>query len=187
MLTLQATGMQEFIKEVDTFSLTMRPKIMEVLRGLSFSILHYLVDNTPQWSGNAVYNWNWSVGSEDFSVDNSLSVINQDHGGTPEFKIHDTFAILANLHRQAGANATVIPFGVPIYISNAARDYDFNAYIARVEANPGEYLREINEGGHMVQKTVDFFSGGSLLLTDVQELYLQTLRINDFSNLGRIP
>lgn len=131
----------------------------DMYRGICVDVFHYVVRNTPQWSGNAAANWNMGVGHRDTTYDTTLKVEQfaqaaadgAKHGafGKPSFEKGDAPAMLTAVGRNSG-RPEQIQLGMPVYITNYARNLAGETYISRLEENPNDFLRPVNRPGHMV-------------------------------------
>jgi len=66
---LKATNAVEFISGLGAATAAMEKEATEVFRGFCVSVLFDILEENPQWSGNAVANWNFSTGNPDATTD----------------------------------------------------------------------------------------------------------------------
>ena len=165
---IQLKGASEFIKGIDSWLEETETQLNWVFRGFCVVLFHNLALNTPQWSGNAASNWRLSVDTLDTSVDTNLLQANVGSSnrvaqgrqggyfgrgwGPPLFSKGDPYAVQMAVARNKG-NDTPIKLESTVFISNSSESLSGKAYIQMLEDNPGNFLRAVNEPGHMVRDT----------------------------------
>jgi hypothetical protein len=182
------------IKNAEEFKTGLRAKLLEMkktcdeaYRGFVVATFHRVAMETPQWTGNAVSNWNLSVGLPDLHVDTTLKSTHYatDHGrrklGAPGQK-GDGRAIQRAVKRNRGRD-TNVKVERSVYLTNAAENLRHNSYIQMLEENPNGFLRRVNNPGHMVEYTVNSVNGvGPMSLATFKALTV--LKLGNLSNTG---
>lgn len=179
---LEFTNLQEFLDELTLEISSVNSEVTEVFRGFCVVAFHKVVMTTPQWTGNAAANWNFSVGAEDTSVDFSYkdTADSKEWGEEPVYSLQSphpnatSSAIMKNLGKE---NAVTLEQSV--YISNSAESLGHEFYIMYLEDNPNNFLRSENNPGHMVEYAINDLSGGEL--TGAQLLTLQDIHIGQLT------
>jgi hypothetical protein len=193
---LKVEGAEEFIKGIDDFLLAAEKELADVFRGFAVAVFHRVAINTPQWSGNAASNWNFSVGKVDTSVIYDLKEGNKLSAraaggpkrkwstyGAPVAQAGDPRAIQVAVSRNQGRDAEVKGLSTSVYLTNSAQDLGRKGYMNFLEENPEGFLRPENEPGHMVARTAAL--AGSLgELTPDQVYSLRSLKFGDLTNGG---
>lgn len=187
-----------FIKGIDSWLEETEKELDQAFRGFCVGAFHKVAMETPQWSGNAASNWKLSIGSPDTSVSTELlqantpaanRVTRADQGayfgygfGPPLYSAGDPYAVQVAAARNRGRD-TLIKLGSTVYISNSSESLSGQSYIAMLEANPNNFLRAVNEPGHMVERTA--VEMNNLNFVGEREFYeLVSLRLGDWDNGG---
>ncbi len=153
--------------------LRLEAHVTKVFRGYAVTAFQRVVDDTPQWSGNAAASWNFSVGEPDTSV---ARVITEIPSREASFKVHDRPAIQIAYARNRGKERSV-SLTKPVFISNGATSLGGVGYARMLEENPGGYLRPENDGGGMVLKTVDSMQAHFASITPAMARTLEQVKI----------
>jgi hypothetical protein len=172
---LKLEGEQLFIAGIDRWMGDVEQLAVEALRGLAVKVFKAALDNSPQFSGNAVANWKFSVNSVDVSQDDffkdlfyekitpdviAYSKIN------PNDQAHD-YAIAG----AAGNDMKVKSLRDVIYVSNSV---SYASWLAKAtEAD----LRAVNHVGHLISHTIADVVEGHLFITTRVAKELATERI----------
>jgi len=154
MINFNPAELSKFCDGLDSFLEAAHLEAANVYKGFTVAVYHRLLVTTPQWSGNAVSNWNYSMGTPDHSVNTSmLSKYEQSHKvahlAGPIHDMGDQEGIMMSIQRNTG-KAKGITLG-PVHITNASVNMAGDAYIEMLEKNPNNFLRQENEPGHMVE------------------------------------
>lgn len=188
---IQLDGVSEFLNGITNAINEFQQESVEVLRGISIAAYSWVLADTPQWSGNAVSNWNYSVDTVDTEVTFELKASNQSERaavgaprnatsskfGAPVAQKGDSRAIGISVSRNQGREARLRSLTQQVFISNSAKSLDHKSYIEMLEANPNSFLRPVNEPGHMVALTVAELQGLALL-SETQVAYLRSLSLS---------
>lgn len=130
---------------IDLFMRKVEEAPVSVFRDLVWEVFCQTLEQTPQWSGKAVANWNLSVGSPDFSWDDDVGdkvdlwATNTRQRGDNEwieyakFRNHDQ---LAKIKRRE-----------KVFITNAVHGDDDSG-----KANSEMYLDALQDPGYWVEK-----------------------------------
>ncbi len=176
MFTL--TGIDKFTSGIAAWIKKTEQEVEEVYSGYVSSIYLMLLRETPQWTGNAVSNWNIGVGSPDFSFSTTLLHESTDprvlFGGTPENHKGHLAAQNISKARNAGRTRRIkLKSGLlpDVYLTNSSKNLEGVSYLHKLESNPSGFLRSVNEPGHMVARTKDFYSNLGSITKATQTLY----------------
>lgn len=197
LVTIDDKSLAKFEAGLAAWEAKVTKHINDVYRGLAISLFNYAAWETPQWTGSAAANWNIQVGAPSSETTMELKRSNvsirgmmtsdrqrsRNKYGTPVTQKGDPRAVAVAVRRNSGKLAAV-HMSIPIYITNAAKDFTGEAYIKMLEANPNSYLRPVNEPGHMVARGVAKASARFARITPGQEIALKTLKLGDPSNAG---
>jgi len=168
----------EFIKELNAAVANMKREADEVFRGFATATFHRAAMETPQWSGNAAYNWNVSKNQEDGTVRYEFK-----EAPTPKdsaLSKGNPFAVSLAV-RRATSTLLTVSINDKVFVCNSAESLDNESYIAYLEENPNNFLRAVNSPGHMIERTAN--KAASLgRLTPLQELALRALRPGQLNN-----
>lgn len=183
---IEFTNLQEFLDgltlEIDSVNL----EVTEAFRGFCVLAFHKVVMNTPQWSGSAASNWNFSVGSEDTSVDYTFKLEDAAKNKHGAFYGYSDYS-LQSPHPNATPTAFVKNLGKEnavaldseVYICNSAESLDHQSYIMFLEDNPNNFLRPENNPGHMVEYAINELSGPEF--TEAQLKILRDVKIGQLT------
>ena len=173
LLMFELTNRREFISGLDKFEKGMDLAIEEIYRGWSVMIFGRILRTTPQWTGNAVANWAYNVGSA-YTHNNDVILREHDYaegtglGPKPKKMGHPEAIRMARSastgkEKKAKLKGSKLPV---IFISNNAKSLSGKSYIRHLEDNPGNFLRAENEPGHIVARTIDFYGNKGDLSKD---------------------
>lgn len=183
------TTARSFGKQIDAEIEKMDLMLNGVMRGLAITAFGVLLEETPQWSGNAAANWNFSIGSPDLSTNHKFkrdldksnapislaASMEAKSKGDPEAII---FAIRQNAGREVG-----ITYRTPVFLSNSAENLSGESYIHMLELNPNNFLRAENAPGHMTFTAKAVLSDFVNISTKTAKM-LGSKRISDLSGGG---
>ena len=119
----------------------------EAFRAYFWAMFIRILENTPQFSGMAVANWNVSIGAPDFSYDPSLGV-NVDWktvGDSAPHKKGDRFWIDHAIRRNQAVLDSIKP-GDKVFITNKVRSYKVK------KGEPQLYLEDMQVELHWRKK-----------------------------------
>lgn len=169
-------GVDAFIAGIDKWLEEVEELAVEVYRGLAIEGLRAVVVETPQDTGNAASNWNFSIDSQDTSVTDELRQLvksaegsNLDYESFPQYSKRTpnprAFELVAE--RNGGREFDLLSLDQEVYISNSSGLEE--SYIQLLEENPNEFLRKENDPGHMVQNAKTTLSTvyGNLTLSQI--------------------
>jgi hypothetical protein len=183
----------KFIKELNAAVANMKREADEVFRGFATATFHRVLAETPQWSGNAAYNWNVSKNQEDGTVryelkraaapDRSARAGLMDRWDSPygpAVSKGDPRAMVMSM-RRATSTLLTVSINDKVFVCNSAESLDNESYIAYLEENPNNFLRAVNSPGHMIERTAN--TAASLgRLTPLQALALRALKPGQLNN-----
>jgi len=182
MLTFDPKQLGDFCDGLDDFLKEVNQEAVYVYRGFTVAVYHRLLMTTPQWTGNAVSNWNYSVNKPDYSVS---TVIRDGYlggerlgfvqAGPKHVKGDRSEGMQLSLQKNAGRSKTVV-FN-PVFLTNATSHLG-EGYIALLESNPNNFLRTENEPGHMVEKA-EAYAGNMQVLSKPMTSSFRNLRFAD--------
>jgi hypothetical protein len=127
----------------------------EVYRGYALAVYHRILTETPQWSGNAVSNWNVSMGQPNYEVKYSWKESGSNLRWVPRFSKGAPPAIMDSVHSNSAIFAGPFMLTASYYLANAAENLDKKSYIQLLERNPNFFLRPVNEPGQMVERVAN--------------------------------
>lgn len=197
-LKIEPRSAKAFTEGLDEWLVETEKRVVDVFRGFAVALFNYAVWETPQWSGSAASNWNFRYGYASSEVDYDLKIGNLSERGSrsggrnlPRMKFGvpvaqkgDSRAIAVAAARNAGKPETVIGHSLGIFITNASKNLNGESYIGMLEENPNNYLRAVNEPGHMMAFGV---LKATVLFADInpsQEAQLKSLGLGDPVNAG---
>ena len=182
---IQVTNAKEFNRGLDDWLAATEKEITETFRGLAYATVEYLIEETPQWTGNAASNWRVSVNGSGvpmpdetllMAYHNDPSNFAKETGcAIPKYSVGDSPAV-AMAKSDALSKLRNVGLSDSIRVVNPAKSLSGNAYAAMVEANPNSYLRPENDAGsgagHMVYRTVSYMEASYPRLdeSDIQHL-----------------
>lgn len=191
---------EEFKTKLNAALLKMKQEVDQEYCGFAIGVFHRILRETPQWTGNAVANWNVSKTNFDYSVNytyREAGVAVAERGmttgpksrrrnrlGTPVAIKGDPRAIAfaANRARSTLQSITVEDH---VYLANAAENLSHKSYIKMLESNPNDFLRPANRPGHMVEYTVNAVNAlGVFSPVVVGSLKALSLQVGSTSNPG---
>lgn len=187
MFLIKPEEAKRFANALDLALLEMTDECIQVYRGLAVAMFNYVAWETPQWTGNAASNWNFSVGAPDLSADSSLkaqqSVVDRLMGiGALEKGAGEAVQIAAS--RNEGRQYAVT-LAAPVYIANAAQELsDGTVYASYLEENPNNYLRPENEPGAMVSRGLAKAAARFALISRADTQLLKSVKFGDAANAG---
>ena len=192
---IRFTNVAEFIKKLDAAIDKMEQESNEIFRGFVTATYHRILTETPQWSGNAVSNWNVSLNGPDWSVTHALKKAAAPDRSARALRAHkwdtpygpavskgDPRGIMMSV-RRAKPTLAGITIKYRVHLCNAAEDLDNSVYIQYLEDNPNSFLRPVNQPGHMVEHVANSASSFSLL-SEQQQLALRFLTPGQLNNPG---
>ena len=165
-------------------------ELTQVYQGYVKAAYIAVVEHTPQWTGHAAAQWNIGINHLDvsrshlFLKDNltmSRIMEGEDTKGAerPEAKKAGHIDAVDEAKRRQAGVPEQIRLGDIVLISNSVESLLTGGYATKLEANPNNYLRPENEGGHMVQKTVEWFTVRLKRLTPAQQAKFRLLKLSD--------
>ena len=141
---IKITGEVKVCEGLDEFLAKAVLEATQVFRGFTVAVYFRLLVENPQWTGNAASNWNYNASGETtYLLDAGMSYVG--HKG-------DDRGISISVMRNAGREK-VVTLETPVRLSNSSVNLKKVAYIALLEENPNNFLREVNNPGHMVERT----------------------------------
>lgn len=127
----------------------------EVFRGYTLAVYHRILTETPQWSGNAVSNWNVSADQPDYKTQAKWLAFDPTLGWEPRFSKGPTEAAMDSVHSNSAIFAGPFDVNKHYYIANKAENLDKKTYIRLLEENPNSFLRRVNSPGHMIERVAN--------------------------------
>lgn len=198
MLTVTRESEERFLFGLAAWEARTQKRITEVYRGLAISLYNFAVFETPQWSGSAASNWNIRYGYPSTQVDLSLKESNASERGAlssgrnqPRLKFGvpvaqkgDARAVAVAAGRNQDSVATIRSHLLPIFITNATTDLNGVGYAQLLEENPNNYLRSVNDPGHMVARGTAKAYARFARLSPSDEFQLRSLTLGSPTNAG---
>lgn len=159
-MSLDIKNAAEFIKGVGEFEKNLDKAVGEIYRGWTVKIFQQAVRTTPQWTGSAASNWNYSVGTinshfETYKLETAKEIEDLTGEFKPLQKGHPE-AVTEAFFSNSGKDGKVKLQGglLPtVYINNPSQSLTGRAYAQKLEDNVNGFLRAVNEPGHMVRDT----------------------------------
>jgi len=197
-LKVEPRSAREFSEGLDAWLVETEKLVVDVFRGFAVALFNYAVWETPQWSGSAASNWNLRYGYPSSEADYDLKIGNlsergsQSGGrnlprmrfGVPVAQKGDGRAAMVAKARNAGKPETITGHHLDVFITNTSKGLSGESYMSMLEENPNNYLRAVNEPGHMLASGI---LKATVLFADInpaQEAQLKVLSLGDPSNAG---
>ena len=187
MFSISPAERSRFLSELAKAREALHEEVEDIFRGFVTIAYINVVENTPQWTGHATAQWNIGRNHIDVSrshlfLKESLGVSkavigDSDEKYAPTKQVGHPDAIVEAKSRQEGI-VEQIKLDDIIFISNNVESLLTGAYATKLEANPNNYLRPENEGGHMVAKTVDWFNSRLAVIDPVARIQLRTVKLS---------
>lgn len=180
------TNGNEFIRGLDSWLDQTEKELLDVYRGFNNDIFHQLLLSTPQWSGNAVSNWNYVVGGHNpgitfeqlKKVDTAVYRLGSALKYHPFYQKGDLTGIQLALSRNRGGPDALTSLGMSVRHENDAQTLSHESYIEMLEENPNSFLRPVNFPGEMVHRVSLHFQDVEALSEQQQRRY-QQLELGD--------
>ena len=169
---------KRFSAAFDTELKKLRVEAAQAYKGFATAAFNYILRETPQWTGNAVSNWNFDLGTATYHVDTKWA--DEDTGAQVFSKLQPNTTAMSEAATRSLPSYHRITLTSHVFINNASIDVDGESYIALLEENTGAYLRKENEPGHMVANCVTRFSA---LPSEALRL-LAAVKPGDYNNKG---
>jgi hypothetical protein len=154
-------GLAEFNRKIEAWQDATRLRVELVAKAYVHEALNYILETSPQYSGDFAANWNVSLGTPNYTFkENALNSYKSIWGGSAgkPFKLHNEVfgkgsrpAIDYALSR---ANPVIASYrlGQKVFLTNAAEHDEY--YAIKIENNTIKW-RPINEGaGHIMARTL---------------------------------
>lgn len=204
MFEIKDRDAKQFLEGLRAWVAKTELEVAEVYRGYATVIFNFLLYETPQWTGSAVSNWNFGVGAADNTFDPSLKQSNLSERaavssgrtrrrisyGTPIFQkgSEAPINVAVSRNRAKPASLTFKNDGLtlpPVFITNNAQDLnDGKVYASYLENNPNNYLRAVNEPGHMVARVTQLTAMAFPFISKEKSLLLRRAKIGSKTNAG---
>ena len=176
---LKITNASEFSAGIDHWIKGVDELAVGSLRGLSVKLFEAVLENSPQFSGNAVANWRYSVNSKDTSSSNFFKHIFEEDRKDQELADIEAFskerrndsARLAAIESAAGREKDIHSLSDTIYISNSI---DYADWLSTATESD---LREVNHVGHLISHSVMGVIEGHLFINTAKAEALGRERI----------
>ena len=191
MYEVKKSDTVKFLREFDIALEKIKKNFMDTYRGYCIASFNSILRETPQWSGNAVANWNFDLSVPSYRTDTDLKDLSQRDivgrlTGTGIHEKGDPEAIAIAVSRALPAMAA-LRYPTPpmtVCINNASKDLDGTAYILMLETNPNNYLRTENEPGAMVANTVKWMNERHAHIFKPEAEIFSRIRPGELSNKG---
>ncbi len=172
-------GEREFNAGIDAWLEAVEQLAVETLRGFTVRLFNKVIENSPQFSGNAVANWRYSVNGEDTS---STDFFKELFKGRNEESFPAMIEAYSKSNRNdgaewvakeisAGRELGVTKLSDVIYISNSV---DYADWLAQATESD---LRAQNHVGHVISHSTKDVLQGHLVITTDKALALSRERI----------
>ncbi len=172
----EISNWDEVERGLKKFEQQLEKSVEDFYRGWTVKMFQQIVWTTPQWSGNAVANWNYSLGQVDSTYTtqrlDDYAAAQAEGQQLPRATRGDGDAVnevfIKNEGRDAGVKFSL--GGLPeVFIHNPSQNLTGKAYASFLEANESGFLRVENEPGHMVQRAAYRFGNmGTFELKEVK-------------------
>lgn len=174
---LEVANVAAFNKAVSDWLIETEDFVTRVFRGYTVRVFGMVVAETPQWHGTAAANWRYAINAPDtgfddgYVVPNSVSIKDGRHGFA---KLVSRLAKGSTeaMGEAAGhaADPSAVQLHDTVFITNslikATSDPEDNPlYVESIELGEVD-LRQINEPGEMVKRTVQAYMGAFDVLDD---------------------
>ena len=194
MFKIDPAELRVALSQLREIKVELNAEVTDIYRGFVAVAYDSVLEETPQWTGHAAAQWNIGIEHIDMSTSNlyaeeNLAVSKHIRAGVPmdddsgDFlssakAAGDPAAIEEAKHRQ-GSNLEEILLTDVIYISNNVENMLNEAYASKLEENPNNYLREVNEPGHMIARTVEWFNSRLAVIDMASRARLRVARLSD--------
>lgn len=147
-----------------------------VFRGLSATAFAFVVEETPEYTGETVANWTFHVGSAELKYTSGIKlsrkVRRQAGKAAPVWQKPGT-QMLPSIADGNGGNPAALRLARNalrqgyrevrslddvVYIANATHFDPGGFTVGSLETPPGGWLREVNQPGHMAGRAVSYLS-----------------------------
>lgn len=152
---LKVTNLDQVFKDLDNWANSVEAECVEVVKGYAFKAYGYMLNRSPQFSGDFVANWNISLDTPDFSFTpfnptrDRLGRSRSFDANSPNFKRGDKPAMTEAKNRNARA-LDGLRLGQTIYFANDSHHdqgkHRIEYYAGLIESNQIP-LRPVNMTG----------------------------------------
>jgi hypothetical protein len=158
---LELENLAEFSEGIDRWIGACEDLADGAFRGLAIQAFKYVVQGTPQWTGNLAASWRFSIGSPSSGYDETVFkevVADFPGGATASFsRLSPNPAAIHYAYALAQPAVSLMRLGAEVYITNNA------PYAAMVEADKREdgraFIRLVNLPIEMTHAAAEQFSG----------------------------
>jgi len=187
MVSITPADRATFRSDLSKARASLEVELEDIYKGFVVVAYNMILDETPQWTGHAAAQWNIGRNHIDVSRSHrylkdrlsvSQSARDKTTGDTALKHKGDMEAIDEAKRRQSGA-VSQIKLADVIFISNNVEDLLTGGYAQKLEENPNSYLREANDPGHMVMRTVEWFNSRLLVLSEADQKKLRLVKLSD--------
>ena len=189
MFVINPTERSKAKAELQKIRAAVNQEVLDIFRGFVVVAYDSVVDKTPQWTGHAAAQWNIGINHVDMSTSSLYAIQNltvsegvRDRNrvnGLPQAKSKGDPAAIAEAKRRQTGNVEQIKLDDIIFISNNVESLLNEAYADKLERNPNSYLREVNEPGHMVARTVEWFNSRVAILDPSMRARFKMAKLSD--------
>jgi len=169
----------QFNAGIDAWLESVEDLAVGTLRGLSVKLFEAVLRNSPQFSGNAVANWKYSVNGKDATFDDFFKelFVEKERQAFPQIleayskskpnEAAESYAIAG----AAGHEMQVNSLSDVIYISNSV---NYNEWLSSATESD---LRAANHVGHLISQSADDVIEGHLFISTAKAIELGNERI----------
>lgn len=174
---MRITNLAEFRRGWQRALKAFEDTALDVYRGLASTVFSYVVEETPEYTGESVANWTFHVGGAllktTSGIKTSRAVRRKGGQADPVWQMPGTH-LMPTIHTGNGGNPealtiardalragfqSVKSLADTIFIANATK-FDRGDYkVGALENPPGGWLRAVNQPGHMVERAVSYAAG----------------------------
>lgn len=192
MFSISLVERTRFRAELAKVKAEIAQEVEDIFRGFVTVAYISVVENTPQWTGHATAQWN--IGRNYMDVSGSTRYAEENLAVSERIRSNEGLDAGGALHaaaKQMGDPEAVaeakqrqedvvmqIKLADLIYISNNVESLLNESYASKLEENPNNYLRQENDGGHMIVKTMGWFNSRLAAIDPVARLQLRTVRLS---------
>jgi hypothetical protein len=155
VIEVKALNVDKFLAELDAGVVGLKQQAAARIDAWARGLFTDLLQNSAQWSGNFVSNWNYSTGKPDESYTRDPNKLDTWRGQKP-FQRGDGAAVSAATLRMNSVKPT--SWGENIYFTNAT------------PADSGAYLGDLLRDGEVKLRPVNLVSGQVFMFEQIQAI-----------------
>lgn len=172
MIEFDTSSIDKFAQHVDSWVEKVKEETAQVARGLAAEAFQLILQNSPQYSGDFVGNWQFSVNAINTTF-TKLNLLDQDPIREPfgaGSKPGITYAQVMNKGRDE-----YIKLGDTMYISNSAVHDE--PYALKIEEGTINFRHHAGNQGHVIERTLKNLAPRYMEINPIQVQRLRRKRL----------